>query len=103
MLIRSLGGSFHSNAMSASTSLMVPVEHLTRVQGVNQMLNGGLLVGSFMGTYSLFTPWSVTAVLPAIALQTPLPLPTWLPLCTTAALTLLCVAVALWRFRSMEF
>ena len=36
MLVRSLGGSFHSNAMSASTSLMVPVEDLTRVQGVNQ-------------------------------------------------------------------
>ena len=46
MLVRSLGGSFHSNAMSASTSLMVPVEHLTRVQGVNQMLNGGLNVVS---------------------------------------------------------
>jgi len=67
------------------------------------MLFGGLLVGSFMGTYSLFTPWSMTAALPAIALQTPLPLPSWLPLCTTAALTLLCVAVALWRFRTMEF
>ena len=28
--------------MAASTSLMVPTEHLPRVQGVNQMLNGGL-------------------------------------------------------------
>ena len=36
MLVRSLGGSFHSSAMSASTSLMVPVENLTRVQGVIQ-------------------------------------------------------------------
>lgn len=42
MLIRSLAGCFHGNAMSASTSLMVPVEHLTRIQGINQMLNGGL-------------------------------------------------------------
>ena len=32
--------------MSASTSLMVPVEHLTRVQGMNQMMNGGLNVVS---------------------------------------------------------
>ena len=44
MFIRALFGSFHSNAMAASTSLMVPVEHLTRIQGLNQMLNGGLNV-----------------------------------------------------------
>lgn len=44
MFIRALFGAFHSNAMTASTSLMVPVEHLTRIQGVNQMLNGGLNV-----------------------------------------------------------
>jgi DHA3 family macrolide efflux protein-like MFS transporter len=44
MFIRSLAGGFHGNAMGASTSLMVPVEHLTRIQGVNQMLNGGLNV-----------------------------------------------------------
>ncbi len=46
MFIRSLAGSFHGNAMSASTSLMVPVENLTRIQGINQMLNGGLNVVS---------------------------------------------------------
>jgi len=67
------------------------------------MLFGGLLVGSFMGPYSLFTPWSMTAALPAMALQMGLPLPIWLPLCTTAALTLLCIGVALWAFRTMEF
>lgn len=44
MLVRSLASSFHGNAMNASTSLMVPVEHLTRIQGINQMLNGGLNV-----------------------------------------------------------
>ncbi len=42
LFIRSLAGAFHANAMNASTSLMVPVEHLTRIQGFNQMLNGGL-------------------------------------------------------------
>lgn len=42
--IRSLGGAFHHGAMSASTSLMVPKEHLTRVQGFNQMLSGGFNV-----------------------------------------------------------
>jgi DHA3 family macrolide efflux protein-like MFS transporter len=44
IFIRSLAGSFHGNAMNASTSLMVPVEHLTRIQGINQMLTGGLNV-----------------------------------------------------------
>ncbi len=42
MFIRSLAGGFHGNSMTASTSLMVPKEHLTRIQGINQMLNGGL-------------------------------------------------------------
>jgi len=42
MFLRALAGCFHGSAMSASTSLMVPVEHLTRIQGINQMLNGGL-------------------------------------------------------------
>ena len=46
MFVRSVGGGFHGPAMSASTSLMVPKEHLTRVQGLNQMLNGGLNIVS---------------------------------------------------------
>ncbi len=42
LFIRAVAGGFHGNSMAASTSLMVPLEHLARVQGVNQMLNGGL-------------------------------------------------------------
>jgi len=42
MFVRSLAGGFHGTSMTASTSLMVPKEHLTRIQGFNQMLNGGL-------------------------------------------------------------
>jgi DHA3 family macrolide efflux protein-like MFS transporter len=42
MFLRSIGGSFHGPAMIASTSLMVPKEQLTRIQGLNQTLNGGL-------------------------------------------------------------
>ncbi|KPK91602.1 MAG: hypothetical protein AMJ88_13090 [Anaerolineae bacterium SM23_ 63] len=42
MFVRAVGGSFHGPAMTSSTSLMVPKEHLTRIQGVNQTLNGGL-------------------------------------------------------------
>ncbi len=41
LFLRGLGGAFHSPAMVASTSLMVPGEHLTRIQGLNQMLLGG--------------------------------------------------------------
>lgn len=44
LFVRSLAGGFHGPAMMASTSLMVPQEQLTRVQGFNQMLNGGLNV-----------------------------------------------------------
>ena len=54
MFIRSLAGSFHGNAMNASTSLIVPVENLTRIQGINQMLNGGLnVVSAPMGAFLL--------------------------------------------------
>lgn len=44
LLIRSLGGAFHGPAMSASTSLMVPKEHLARIAGLNQTLQGLLSV-----------------------------------------------------------
>ena len=40
LLLRSAGGAFQSPAMSASTSLMVPQQHLTRVAGANQALSG---------------------------------------------------------------
>lgn len=50
MLLRSLGGSFHWPAMSASTSLMVPERHLARVAGLNQAMNGILsIVGAPLG------------------------------------------------------
>ncbi|MES0360029.1 MAG: MFS transporter [Anaerolineales bacterium] len=42
LLVRGIGESFHWPAMSAATSLMVPKEQLTRVQGLNSMLQGGL-------------------------------------------------------------
>jgi DHA3 family macrolide efflux protein-like MFS transporter len=42
LLVRGIGESFHWPSMSAATSLMVPHEQLTRVQGLNQMLQGGL-------------------------------------------------------------
>jgi len=40
MFIRAAGGAFHWPAMQASTSLMVPEKHLSRVAGLNQALRG---------------------------------------------------------------
>jgi DHA3 family macrolide efflux protein-like MFS transporter len=42
LFLRAIGGGFHSPAMAASTSLMVPDKQLTRVQGINQSLYAGL-------------------------------------------------------------
>jgi DHA3 family macrolide efflux protein-like MFS transporter len=44
LFVRAVAGSFHWPAMAASTSLMVPRQHLSRVQGANQTLNGGLSI-----------------------------------------------------------
>ncbi len=54
LFVRALGGAFHFPAMQASTSLMVPHEHLTRVQGLNQMVEGSLgIVGAPLGALLL--------------------------------------------------
>ena len=85
MFIRSLAGSFHGNAMSASTSLMVPVEKLTRIQGINQMLTGGLNVvaaplGALLlevlpiqGILAIDVVTALFAILPLIFIQVPQP------------------------------
>ena len=46
MFLRSVAGGFHWPAMAASTSLMVPKEQLARIQGLNQMLQGGMSIAS---------------------------------------------------------
>ncbi|KAA3645025.1 MAG: MFS transporter [Chloroflexi bacterium] len=54
MFVRSTAGGFHVSSMTASTSLMVPEEHLTRIQGINQTLNGGLsIIGAPLGALLL--------------------------------------------------
>jgi DHA3 family macrolide efflux protein-like MFS transporter len=40
MFVRALGGAFHWPAMQASTTLMVPERHLSRVAGMGQALRG---------------------------------------------------------------
>ena len=46
LFLRGLAGAFHAPAMLASTSLMVPAEHLARIQGLNQILQGGITIVS---------------------------------------------------------
>jgi len=54
LLVRAIGGLFHWSAMQASTSLMVPDEHLTRVAGLNQTMQGALnVVGPPLGALLL--------------------------------------------------
>lgn len=54
MLARAIGGAFHFPAMQASTSLMVPQEHLPRVAGLNQMMGGAVnVVGPPLGALLL--------------------------------------------------
>lgn len=40
--LRSIGNSFHQPAFQASSSLMVPKEHLSRIQGINQTIAAAL-------------------------------------------------------------
>ncbi|MCP4420898.1 MAG: MFS transporter, partial [Chloroflexi bacterium] len=54
LFVRSLGTAFHMPAMQASTSLMVPKEQLTRIQGMNQILEGSLnIIGAPLGALFL--------------------------------------------------
>jgi len=46
MFLRAVGGAFQFPAMQASTSLMVPKEHLARLAGANQALQGLLNIAA---------------------------------------------------------
>jgi DHA3 family macrolide efflux protein-like MFS transporter len=87
MFVRAVGGSFHWPAFQASTSLMVPEEYLTRVNGLNQAINGVLLIlGAPLGALLLAilpvfgvmlvdVGTAVLAILPLIFVNVPLPKP----------------------------
>jgi DHA3 family macrolide efflux protein-like MFS transporter len=77
MLVRSSAGTFHMPAMLSSTSLMVPEEQLTRVQGLNQLLQGliniaapmlGALLIEFIPLHSVLAVDVVTALLAILPL-----------------------------------
>jgi len=85
LFLRSLGGAFHSPAMSSSTSLMVPNKHLTRISGLNQVLQGfmsifapplGALLISILPTQSVLAidiGTAALAVLPLLFVSIPQP------------------------------
>jgi len=54
LLIRAIAGGFHQSAFGASVVLLVPKDQLTRVQGFNQALYGGMnIVSAPLGAYLL--------------------------------------------------
>ena len=44
MFVRAVGGAFHWPAMQASTTLLVPEKHLSRVAGLNRTLQGLVII-----------------------------------------------------------
>jgi len=85
MAVRAIGGSFHWPAMQASTSLMVPKEHLSRIAGLNQTLNGvmsiagpplGALLLAVMPLYGIMlvdVGTAALAILPLLFVRIPQP------------------------------
>jgi MFS transporter, DHA3 family, macrolide efflux protein len=85
MFIRAVGGAFHFPAMSASTPLMVPKEQLTRVNGLNQALQGvnslvapplGALLLNILPTHGILlidVGTAAMAILPLLFLAVPQP------------------------------
>ncbi len=77
MFLRSVGGIFHWPAMQASTSLMVPEKHFSRVAGINQALRGSLGIiapplGALLMTLLPFYQVIAVDVITAIIAVTPL-------------------------------
>lgn len=54
MFARSIGGAFHWPSMQASTTLMVPQQHYSRIAGLNQSLQGiASIIGPALGALLL--------------------------------------------------
>src|SRR5215216_1228628 len=85
MAVRALGGAFHYPAMAASTPLMVPNEQLTRINGLNQALQGvnslvappvgALLLGILptQGILLIDVGTALLAIMPLLFLSVPQP------------------------------
>ncbi len=85
LFVRSVCGGFHWPAMQASTTLMVPKEHFARIQGLNQMLQGGMSIASaplgalllavvpMEGILAIDVVTAMLAVIPLFFFQVPQP------------------------------
>lgn len=85
LAIRAIGASFHASAMMSSTSLMIPKAQLTRIQGLNQALQGGaplvsaplgaLLVAavSMSNILLIDVMTALIAIIPLLFIQVPQP------------------------------
>jgi DHA3 family macrolide efflux protein-like MFS transporter len=85
LFLRALGGAFHAPAMTASTTLMVPERHLTRIQGLHQSLQGVLAIvaaplGALLlallpmaGVMLVDVGTALPAILPLLAIRVPRP------------------------------
>jgi DHA3 family macrolide efflux protein-like MFS transporter len=85
LFLRALGAAFHSPAMTASTTLMVPEKHFTRIQGLNQGMQGILTIVaaplgalllaifSMTGVMMVDVGTALLAILPLLAIRVPHP------------------------------
>jgi DHA3 family macrolide efflux protein-like MFS transporter len=85
LFVRAVAGGFHQSAFGASVVLLVPKEHLARVQGFNQALYGGLSIisaplGAFLyatlpmqGILSIDVGTALIAILPLLFIRIPQP------------------------------
>ncbi len=85
LFARAVAGSFHWPAMQASTTLMVPERLLTRIQGLNQTLQGGLNIAAaplgallleistMQGILAIDIVTALTAMLPLLFIAIPQP------------------------------
>ena len=89
LFLRSLGGCFHWPAMQASTSMMVPEEHLARISGLNSSARGvmniiapplGALLLNSIPLYAILgidVVSALLAILPLLIVLIPQPLQTY--------------------------
>jgi len=85
MFMREVGVTFRSPAMTATTTLMVPGSQLTRIQGINQTLNGiiriiapptGALLISIAPIYAVLSIdilTTILAIIPLLIIMIPSP------------------------------
>ncbi|MCK5247626.1 MFS transporter, partial [Candidatus Bipolaricaulota bacterium] len=85
MFARSIGGAFHWPSMQASTTLMVPKQHYSRIAGLNQSLQGiasiiGPALGALLlellpmqGVLMVDVVTAAIAVMPLLFIATPQP------------------------------